>query len=244
MSYSVNVIFPAFLVNRFELLKKTVDSVFNSTYKNVKISIGINGNKELLELVKQFPVDIYYADTNLDCAKMLNVLAAYNKSDMILYCCDDVMFAPDCIETAVGAMEQHFTDLDGLVSIKQVNVPDGWDTAFGLVGKKFISRFPEILLCPEYVHGGADAEVGDYAKYLGKHFHCEAACLFNDRIMDESQTYSNSVMRKIDVPLYYLRKEKGFLWGNNFDLVDPKYFISANDLKLCGTPVKLVADIV
>ena len=219
MLESVNVIISTYSIYRYELLKKCIDSILNGTYKNVKITVGVNGNPELLKLIKQLPVEIRISDENLGYIPMMNGMIAENTSDLILYGADDVLFDNDCISLVVKEMQKRFPDGDGVVSINQKNLSWGLDTAFGLFGIKFAERFPnKMVFCINYEHGYSDNELGLYAKSIEKHYHCVKARLFHDRIRDESHLQARSMIHQ-DKDVFNMRRKRGFLWGKNFDLV-------------------------
>ena len=216
---SVNVIISTYSIYRYELLKKCIDSILNGAYKNVKITVGVNGNYELLESVKQLPVEVRFSKKNLGYIPMMNGMVAENTSDLILYGADDVLFDNDCISLVVKEMQKRFPDGDGLVSINQKNLSWGLDTAFGIFGNKFAERFLyKMVYCVDYAHGYSDNELGLYAKSIEKHYHCVKARLFHDRIRDESHLQARSMIHQ-DKDIYMMRRECDFLWGKNFDLV-------------------------
>ena len=226
---TVNVIIPTYLVSRFSYLIKCVNSILDGSYNRVKITVGVNGNKDLLELVQTLPVEIYYSEENLGWIRMANKLSVINKSDMLIYCADDVEFESDAITNAVKAMKKHFPDGDGLVSIEQRNLSWGLDTAFGMIGKKFIERFPDTPFCIDYEHIGSDHELGDYAKKVGKHFHCMDAGLYHNRLEDEGQKKANEIIQR-DLPIWKKRRKCGILWGDSFELVNKEIQMPMNIL--------------
>jgi hypothetical protein len=229
---TVNVFIPTHLVSRFPFLKKCVNSILKGSYKKVKVTVGVNGNKELLELVKTLPVEIYFCEKNLGWIRMANKLCVLNEFDLVVYCADDVEFEPECITNAVNTMKERFPDGDGLVSIHQRNLSWGLDTAFGMMGKKFIERFPDAPFCVDYGHGCSDHELGDYAKLIGRHFHCMDAGLHHNRMKDESQEQANKIIHK-DLPIFKERKKRGLVWGKNFDLINKEIQKPLNILFSC-----------
>jgi len=228
---SINVLIPSYQVCKFPYLTMCVNSILGGTYTNIKVTVGVNGSNELLELVQTLPVDVYYSEENLGWIKMMNILVDRNESDFVLYCADDLEFDPDCMTTAMNAMEELFSDGDGLVTfnIKNTGVSTEGDTKFtyhGVMGRKYIERFPKgFCFCPDYNHGYGDLEIGIYAIRLHKQFYCEQAKLFQYLIretitksVDESQVLATKKISN-DTTVHRRRKRLGLLWGESDKLV-------------------------
>ncbi|GAG26743.1 unnamed protein product, partial [marine sediment metagenome] len=92
--------------------------------------------------------------------------------------------------------------------------------AFGLLGRKFIDRFPDsMVFCPDYIHYGGDSELGRVAiRHFERIYQCKEAIVSHLRLHDNTYNLARKV--KIhDKKIYSRRKKKRFLWGVNFELV-------------------------
>src|SRR3990167_11178116 len=108
---------------------------------------------------------VYIIPNKTGWIEEMNKAAASCKEDTLIYAADDIEFCEGAIEIATQALYEHFPDGDGLVGFNQSNIPDGIDCAFGIMGRKFLSRFPHRWpFCPDYKHHYSDMELGQYAK--------------------------------------------------------------------------------
>lgn len=148
--------------------------------------------------------------------------------DVMLYLNDDIILHINCLKNIVDIFNIHFPDLDGIVGIRQSNLPpdQALQTAFGAIGDKFADRFPDRqVFMPKYSRFYGDRELYEYSTKINKlyfdekdgpelqHFHPS----FYKDMMDE--TYKD-VRKHLthDKLLYTERHNKGLLWGENFEL--------------------------
>jgi len=212
----VDVLIPTY--NRFELLKKCIKSIVDSDYKDVSIVVIVDGNKKILNGLKDEPVEILFNPERMDYVFSMNKALKHAKGDAIIYSSDDLIFRPDCISNAVKAMKEHFPDTDGLITLKQVDRESG--TAFGLLGREFINRFPNnMVFCPDYIHYGSDTELGRLGRRLNRVHQCREAVVDHSRLHDNTCTLAREVKRH-DKWIYSRRKKGRFIWGYNFKRIE------------------------
>ncbi|MCK4824598.1 hypothetical protein KA005_53090, partial [bacterium] len=138
-------------------------------------------------------------------------------SDYYVYAADDITFPFGCIASAVAIMEERFPDGFGLINLFRRD-----KAIFGLFGRKFADHFPERqVLCPDFIHYGADREItevaielGVYAPSVGRKNNVKH-CL---RVEDETWRLANAIAHK-DPEMRRQRRKKAYKWGINFDLI-------------------------
>jgi len=204
--------------DREELLRKCIKSIKDSYYEDISIFVIVDGNKALYHKLLSENMPMLFNEERMDYVYAMNrALRHMEITDAILYASDDLEFAPDCISKAVQMLQENFPDGDGLIGLNQQNRRYGSKSAFGLVGKKFINRFPDCqMFCPKYVHYGSDTELGNYARSLGRFRFCEEAMLLHFIVKDETDRLVRPV-RKIDEALRESRESKGLIWGKKFE---------------------------
>lgn len=153
----------------------------------------------------------------------------------MFYICDDVTLFGDCLEVAIDSLEKRFPDGDGIIGLNQENIfrirgMSGFCAGgMGLLGERFIQRFPErAVFCPDYVSFKADNELLQYSYSVGKFFFAETARLVHNhprfnvaRDMDDTHLIVRDKNVDIDRQIYGQRRQKHYLWGRNFDLINP-----------------------
>ena len=142
---------------------------------------------------------------------------------------DDVELEHDCLEKAVKAMEEHFTDLDGVVGITQNGKQNGFVPAGQcLIGRRFVGRFKEVgyqVYCPDFTHWWVDHELWRYADSLNKFYLCPEAKLihfhpsFYKEEMDETHKIVRGEIKQMDLQTHNERVKRGLVWGDSFELV-------------------------
>lgn len=148
------------------------------------------------------------------------------KADALAYINDDVKLDYKALRHAVGVLENEGTD--SVVGFFQENAGDDQGickAAFGLIGSTFADRFPERqVFCPDYYALGLDRELFNFAESVGRFFYCEEAKIFHyhpaftGEIPDETHHHNRRNIGH-DVEVKALRKERGLLWGKNFERV-------------------------
>lgn len=199
--------------DRLEPLRKCIKSIIEGEYKNIEIFIVVDGNRELFTKLFAEPINMILNKKRMDYVFSMNRgLKEMEIKDAVLYASDDLVFAPDCISQAVAALQKHFPDGDGLIGLAQTGITKG---AFGLIGSKFIERFPNRrVFCPEYIHYGGDTELEHYAIFLNRFHWCETAFVEHPTLKDNTYILGHK-FRLLDLATYNARKAKGLIWGKD-----------------------------
>lgn len=213
----VNVLISTY--DRLELLKRCIKSIVNSDYKDVSIFVVVDGNKLLFDKLLGEPATMILNEKRMGYVFSMNRgLREMGEADAVIYASDDLMFRPNCISNAVKAMKEHFPDNDGLVALKQAQKESG--VAFGLLGRKFINRFPNnMVFCPDYIHYGCDKELERVAKQLERIYQCREAIVSHSRLHDNTYNLAQEV-RGRDREIRRMRRKRRFYWGVNFERVE------------------------
>lgn len=217
----VNLIIPTY--DRPQMLKDCIQSIIKSTYEDKSIIVVIDGNRQMINELIDEPIAIIFNPQRKDWIWNMNRALNSFIADGIIYASDDIVFQPDCISIAVKALKERFPDGDGLVTFKWTGVELVESSAFGLMGRKFIERFPErAVFCPDYIHYASDTELKKFAVSIGKFHFCREALITHKSPKDNTYRLAHE-FRSHDAELYYRgRPAKGYLWGKNFGLVTKK----------------------
>ena len=215
----VNIIIPAY--KRFESLRRTLYSIKVSDYKETHTTIVVDGFKDdRYAQLKDGQTTLISNSERKGWPGSMNKALKLIEGDLFLYGADDIAFYPDCISKLVESMNNLYPSGDGLISLKQVQKRSGG--AFGLMGNKFVERFPErTVFCPDYAHFGSDTELRDFATKAGLYYYRTDAVVWHDRsfrseaVHDEAFTIGRAA-RAGDLRTYERRKRKRYLWGENF----------------------------
>lgn len=204
--------------DRFELLRKCMKSIMDSDYKDISIFVVVDGNKPLFDKLLGESVIMILNEKRMGYVFSMNrALREMEEADAVLYASDDLMFWPNCISNAVKAIKEYFPDTDGLVVLKQVQKESG--AAFGLLGRKFINRFPNnMVFCPDYIHYGCDRELKKAARHLERIYQCREAIVSHSRLHDNTYNLAQEV-RGRDGETRRMRRKRRFCWGVNFERV-------------------------
>lgn len=151
-----------------------------------------------------------------------------SNADIFIYANDDIVFEINCFKKIIDIMNVKFPDLDGVIGIRQSNLPpdQALQTAFGAIGSKFIERFPnKQVFMPQYARFYLDRELYEYSIKINKlyfdekegpelhHFH---PAFYKD-MMDETHKDVRKHLVK-DKILYTERHNKNLIWGESFEL--------------------------
>lgn len=206
--------------DRLESLRKCIKSIIESEYEDVEIFVVVDGNKELFTKLLAEPINTILNKERMDYVFSMNRgLREMEIKDAVLYASDDLVFAPDCISQAVAALQKHFPDGDGLIGLAQTRITKG---AFGLMGRKFIERFPnQQVFYPEYIHYAGDTELEQYAIFLNRFHWCKTAFVKHPTLKDSTYVFGHEI-RPHDSAIYRARQAKGLLWGKSFELLNLK----------------------
>ncbi|GAG03422.1 unnamed protein product, partial [marine sediment metagenome] len=113
----VDVVIPTY--DRLEPLKRCIKSIVDNNYKDVSILVIVDGNKKMVDGLKDEPIEILFNPERMDYVISMNKAIKHSKADAVIYASDDLIFQSDCISNTVKAMEEHFPDTDGLITLKQ-----------------------------------------------------------------------------------------------------------------------------
>jgi len=214
----IDVVIPTW--NRIEKLRNAVDSVTASSYEDVSVFIIVDGNKKVFETVSAWPdenVRIFFNEKNIDWVKSMN-RGLRHTTDAAIYAGDDITFDQDCIEKAVDLLKQKAGD--ALIGLRQKKM--GSPTSFGLIGRRFITHFPNNqVFCPDYIHYGGDSEIARYVRSAGKYFLSPTVGVTHHR-GPADETYRLTISKKTgtrDNFYFKKRREMGLIWGNSFKLI-------------------------
>lgn len=221
----VNIIIPTY--KRFESLKKTMHSIKNSDYKETFTTIVADGFDDRNDHFKDRQTNVLYNSERKGWIFSMNRVLKLIDGELYFYGADDIQFFPDCISKLVKAMKEIFPTGDGLVSARQ-HVILSRDMikhkktggAFGLMGRKFVDRFPErAVFCPDYFHGSSDRELRSFAVRAGAYHLCQDAVVLHSReIKDETRRLRKEVQSQ-DNEIRRMRQEGGLFWGESFERV-------------------------
>lgn len=207
--------------DRLEPLKKCIKSIMESDYKDVSIFVVVDGNRTLFDKLLAEPVTMIFNGKRMDYVFSMNrALREMSDTDTVLYGADDLEFAGSCISKAVAALQKHFPDGDGVIGLNSASGP----SAFGLMGRKFIDRFPDRqVFCPDYLHFAGDTELGKFAQKIDRfHFAGEAIVLHAKVTSGRTWELASLAKRTHDKSMYHLRRGKGLCWGESFVLLGEK----------------------
>jgi hypothetical protein len=153
-----------------------------------------------------------------------------SNADATYYLNDDVILYPACILTSITRLKYHYPDFDGVIGLKQENIPETQvcKAAFGLIGSKFADRFPERkVFCEDYYCMYLDKELELFSTKINRFTYAEEAKLihlhpgFSEFEADKTHFHNRKFLVK-DINMFKKRQEKKLLWGENFELLTRK----------------------
>lgn len=206
------------LISTFDremLLRKCIRSIVECDYKEVSIFIVVDGNRKLFSNLLGEPATMLLNDKRMDYVFSMNrALREMGDTDAVLYASDDLAFDPMCITEAATMLRARFPDGDGLIGLNTLGT--SIQSAFGLMGKKFIDRFPDRqVFCPDYIHFASDNEVGDFARLEHRFCFCPKAIIRHTKLRDTT-TELGLAVKRLDRAAWRHRRNKGLCWGVNF----------------------------
>lgn len=181
--------------------------------------------------VRSFPsirITINCLPCDIGTTALANAEIARTICDAVIYTPDDIEFSQSSIPNALKVLNEKFPDGDGMIGFKQSNIENDNGAAVGLVGQKFIDRFPaRQLICPDYRALWGDTELKEYALSINKYHYCESALIkhYHPFVCPEEldRTHKRQKRHKqTDNGTRQLRQSNNFLWGRTFDLVHGK----------------------
>lgn len=217
----VTVIIPTCSSDRILMLIQAIESIIHGSYREFDIVIVADGNPYIAGIFNKGKYGDYGVTIILN-KKRIGWIASMNralkevKSEYYIYASDDLIFPADCIENAMARMQERFPDGYGLVTISKKN-----RCPFGLIGNKFVEHFPDRqVFCPDYIHYGSDTELRKFVmdSDLFAYPPERESQVVHRRSNDETRRIARQV-RDRDHKIRDERKEKGYLWGRDFNLV-------------------------
>lgn len=215
---------------RIEKLRRLLNSITKNDLKFLEIHIYCD-NKDYgtgLEIKQRFPfVNILVMDKQYRAFGIWNYhLKNHFYSNGMIYVCDDVEFLPNTLLSMNVLFNQICKNTDGILTFNQYNLESASKYAMGLIGKKFINRFPNNqCFCPDYVSFHADAELGRFAESLGKFYfgnglkiHHYHPAFYKDE-QDEAHAIVRDNQSKIDKEVNRKRRKQKLLWGQSWKLI-------------------------
>ena len=230
----VNIIIPTY--KRFKSLVRTINSIKENNHEDVHSIIIMDGfQDERYEQFKDEQTEVrqnakrkgWIYSMNETLRRLCETPLQHPLDVGYFYGADDIIFYPNCIPKLIATMKEIFPTGDGLVSAKQHLIlskgrikPKLCGGAFGLMGRKFVDRFPgKVVFCPEYFHGSADREIRNFAAKAGVYHLCQDAIVRHDRsVKDETRKLRKAAQPK-DHEVRRERWAKGLIWGDSFERV-------------------------
>ena len=215
----ITIAIPTVSFDRLELLGEVIKSIKAGIYKDIYIAIVVDGNRKLYEAIREkfpsFDGSILLNKKRRGWVASTNRVLREFESEYYIYGSDDLIFPPDCIESAMEMMKKRFPDGYGVVTLGRRH-----KAIFGLIGNKWVDHFPDRqVFCPFYTHYCADAEHTRFAHAVKRFaFHPNRDTQVKHyRLNDKTRRYSRRSRDK-DRDLHKDRQARNRLWGVNFDL--------------------------
>lgn len=208
--------------NRIAKLKKTLESIPDLSYIDTLV---ICDNDEATHTYIR-----NLCNSRIDSLCILAAIGEFSGSvecknwctpdvkDGLLYGTDDIIFQENAIQNAFECFNKNFPDDDGVVGfIQEGNAFH--PTGVGLVGQKFLQRYPnKKLLFPGYFHFACQ-EIYDLCNKIGGKFvQAKGATVLHKHPCnykeEMDQTHQDArIKKREDHDLIKERKAKGLIWG-------------------------------
>lgn len=215
MKDHVNVCIPT--ISRPGLIGRTISSIINGNCKNLSITIIVDaGRKAYFDRLKKstihYPqIKLIFNPKRLGWPKSMNRIFQETDHDFYLYASDDLIFRPNTITKSMVDMKRHFPDGDGVIGITQENILHGCKTAFGLVGRKWVNRFPKRqMFNPKYVHFCSDSELLYYSRQIHR-LYLSKASIYHNRQHDDCKKLAQTTLVR-DRQIWRPRRKAMKLW--------------------------------
>lgn len=209
-------------IGRPDALDRMIDTVRRSDHPaRVLVGAGDLKTVEVCEANADICECVYNTAANklTGCTAPLNVVFRTLVRNDALFCTDDIRFERSAISTAMRTLYRNFPDGDGVVGLCQSNIPQGYDLAFPLMGKRFLDRFhPGDLFFPGYLHQYNDGELGVTIKAWGNWVFEPEARIEHDHPcatgLPPDETFVRARLRKgEDEAIWAERRAKGIIWA-------------------------------
>ena len=214
--------------NRWEKLKKTIESIYINSpqlYKLIKLLIIFDGDQDGYSNFKdEYPlydfqgVHIELTQTQIGSVAARNLITPYC-NDGLIWATDDITFNDYSLWSAFKTFNEKFPDDDGVVGFVQEGVSNFHPTGVGLMGQKFLQRYPgKKLFYPGYFHFACQ-EIYWLANKYGKFYQDPEAKLFHfhpafHKELTDQTHIDARVHKKRDHDLIKEREAAGLIWGD------------------------------
>jgi len=216
MTDIINVVIPT--RNRRSKLDRMLSTIPDNDF--IKIHIACDGDQETADYLKKERPDInttFFSGHNGAVVCRNKVLEEITEGH-ILYAVDDIEFRAECIEIARESLLKHFPDSDGVIGIHQEGNAYH-PTGMGLVGEKFLKRYPDNhLFNPDYFHFACQ-EIHWLAVKHNKFYAEKKAAIYHwhpchHRSELDQAHVDARVYKSRDMELIKERESKGLIWGD------------------------------
>jgi len=219
---NIDIIIPT--RNRYEKLCRCLDSIPKSVGK-IKIGVVVicDGDSETANKLMGHN-DGLITRISVVCEHRGSVycrnLVTQVTEDALIYATDDIEFKEGAIDVAIGAMHKYFPDEDGVIGFNQVNAKSFSIAGVGLVGQKFLCRYPNRkLFYPEYFHFSCQ-EIERLGKKLNRIKLEEKAELLHyhpaKNLSERDSTHTEARRDRIkDKLISSQRRADEIIWGDN-----------------------------
>lgn len=223
-----HVVIPTY--KRVGKLARCLESLRRQTFQDFTVTVV--ADNECVETQRAYRDGIIKPDSFEVNVRQEKAIRTWNRNlreipeRPLVYLCDDVELAPDCLEKAHEFIQTLNHD-DYLLGFNQQLVSEytPCKVAMGIIGPSFSLRFPaRQVFCPDYDNMGVDAELAEYAESVGRLFYRDDAKLthyhpcMHPSELDETHTITREHSKR-DRTTRRERKERGYLWGKNFGLL-------------------------
>jgi glycosyltransferase involved in cell wall biosynthesis len=209
--------------DRVEKLLKTLGSV--PTMPNLNIVVVFDGDEAGYAETVMEGIELRRSDVelilHLEHRGSVSIRNTYipEVCDGLLYGTDDIIFEAGAIGHAFDLFNDIFPDDDGVIGFHQIGTQDYHPAGVGLVGQKFLQRYPgKRLFFPGYYHFSCQ-EILWLCEDIGEKFildpHAVVKHLHPCFHADEMDTTHVEARRhkKHDMDLIRERSSKGLIWG-------------------------------
>ena len=227
--YKIDIVIPS--LNRIDKLTNTINSVFLSA-KDIPINLYLyfSVQSELDHFKEQFK-DISEVQCimfpDYSAPRLWNFHIKGMSADLLVYLNDDTLLYDSTLELVIKKFKNEIPDLDGILGLAQANLPEdqACPGAFGVIGKKFMERFPDKRVFNEdYERFYIDKELFLFANEIRRfHFDRDIKIEHLHPLFGGTKDSTHDNVRKhlpVDKKTWQIRQANNFLWGRDFNLVN------------------------
>lgn len=214
----VEIIVPTYGKDSFEVMNKCLESLIRETEGDYIIHVVIDGDPDLLELVKNKEytnprLKITYNDENIGWPNTINKVINESENNYFVYTGCDVIVGKGWLEEAMRVFADAFPEKDGVVTFNDGKWK-GEVACHGLVHKNTLKHTGKTLFFP-YHHYNSDLELTTVMKSLGKYAYAYDSVMYHEQAKIGRSTAKDGlskVQEKVeeDHQTYQSRKAIGF----------------------------------